>query len=100
MIFRTGPGSVLNAISRMSPPHPGHSSGNSSPARVISFARASRGGASERGFALESQQPSAACAPPVACPPGVISPGVPDGAFFANAVTAVRSLWFHAHTPW
>jgi len=25
---RSGPGSVMNAMSRMSPPHPGHSSGN------------------------------------------------------------------------
>jgi anaerobic glycerol-3-phosphate dehydrogenase len=32
--------SSLNAISRMSPPHVGHASGNSSPTRAISFAQA------------------------------------------------------------
>jgi hypothetical protein len=37
-----GPGSVMNAISQMSPPHAGHSSGNSSPTRAISFAHAIR----------------------------------------------------------
>jgi hypothetical protein len=37
-IFRIGPGSVMKAISRMSPPHAGHSSGNSSPIRAMSLA--------------------------------------------------------------
>ena len=37
-----GPGSVMKAIRRMSPPHAGHSSGNSSPTRAISFAQAIR----------------------------------------------------------
>jgi hypothetical protein len=46
-----GPGSVLKAISRMSPPQVGHSSGNSSPNRAISFARAIREVSCERGFA-------------------------------------------------
>jgi hypothetical protein len=32
----------MTAISRMAPPHPGHSMGNSSPTRAISFARAIR----------------------------------------------------------
>jgi hypothetical protein len=36
--FRIGPGSVMNAISRMSPPHAGHSRGNSSPTRAMSLA--------------------------------------------------------------
>ena len=41
-IYRIGPGSVMNAMSRMSPPHPGHSSGNSSPTRAMSLAHAIR----------------------------------------------------------
>ena len=36
--FGLGPGSVMNAMSRMSPPHPGHATGNSSPTRAMSFA--------------------------------------------------------------
>jgi len=32
---------AMNTISRMSPPHPGHCSGNSSPSRAISFASSS-----------------------------------------------------------
>jgi len=35
-----GPGSVMKAISRMSPPHAGQTSGNSSPTRARSFAQA------------------------------------------------------------
>jgi hypothetical protein len=35
-IFRIGPGSLMNEITRMSPPQFGHSSGNSSPARAMS----------------------------------------------------------------
>ncbi len=50
-IFRIGPGSVMKAISRMSPPHAGHSSGNSSPTRARSFAQAIREVSCERGFA-------------------------------------------------
>jgi hypothetical protein len=43
-IFRIGPGSVMNAISRMSPPHAADWSGNSSPTRAMSLAQAfSRG---------------------------------------------------------
>ena len=41
-IFRIGPGSVMNAMSRMLPLHPGHSSGNSSPTRAMSLAHAIR----------------------------------------------------------
>ena len=37
-----GPGRVMNAISRMSPPHAGHASGNSFPTLAISFAQARR----------------------------------------------------------
>jgi hypothetical protein len=37
-----GPGSVMNAISRISPPHAWQSSGNSSATRAISFAHAIR----------------------------------------------------------
>jgi len=47
MIFRIGPGSVMKAISRMSPPQFGHSSGNSSPTRARSFAHAIRAGRKE-----------------------------------------------------
>ena len=39
-IFRNGPGSVMKAISRMSPPHARHAKGNSSPTRGSSFAHA------------------------------------------------------------
>ncbi len=63
-----GVGSWMNAMSRMSPPHPGHSSGNSSPTRAISFAQAILEASCERGFSRELQQPSAACPSP-ACPP-------------------------------
>jgi hypothetical protein len=49
-IFRIGPGSVMKAMSRMSPPHPGHSSGNSSPTRAISLAQAIREVSCERSF--------------------------------------------------
>jgi hypothetical protein len=38
----------MNAISRMSPPHAGHSSGNSSPTRASSFAQAIRDVSCER----------------------------------------------------
>jgi len=41
-IFRIGPGSVMKEMSRMSPPHAGHSSGNFSPTRAISLAQAIR----------------------------------------------------------
>ena len=41
----------------MSPPHPGHSSGNSSPTRAISFAQAIREVSCERGFWFASQHP-------------------------------------------
>ena len=41
-IFRIGPGSVMNAISRMSPPHAGHSSGPP-PILAKRFAQAIRG---------------------------------------------------------
>ena len=51
MIVRIGPGSVMKAMSRMSPPHAGHASGNSSPTRAISFAQAIREVSCERGFA-------------------------------------------------
>ena len=50
-IFRIGPGSVMKAMSRMSPPHAGHASGNSSPTRAISFAQATREVSCEQGFA-------------------------------------------------
>ena len=49
-IFRIGLGSVMKAISRMSPPQFGPSSGNSSPTRARSFAQAIRDVSCERGF--------------------------------------------------
>ncbi len=45
---RIGPGSVMKAISRMSPPHAGHLSGNSSPTQAISLAYVIREEACER----------------------------------------------------
>jgi hypothetical protein len=45
-----GPGSVMNVMSRMSPPHPGHCSGNSSLTRAISLAHAIRDVSCDRGF--------------------------------------------------
>jgi hypothetical protein len=55
-IFRIGPGSVMKAMSRMSPPHAGHWSGNSSPTRAISVAQVIREVSWERGFAWVPQQ--------------------------------------------
>jgi hypothetical protein len=43
--------SSLKAISQMSPPHFGHSGGNSSPTRAMSFAQAIREVSCDRGFA-------------------------------------------------
>jgi hypothetical protein len=43
-IFRNGSGSVMYAISRMSPPHAGHSSGNSPPTSLRRAAPARRAG--------------------------------------------------------
>jgi len=57
-ILRMGPGSVMNAIRRMSPPHAGHLSGNSSPARAMSLAQAIREVSCERGCCFALQQPS------------------------------------------
>jgi hypothetical protein len=41
----------MNAVSRMLLPHAGHSSGNSSRTRAMSFAHAIREVSCERGFA-------------------------------------------------
>ena len=49
-IFRIGPGSVMNAMTRMSPPQFGHWSGNSSPIRAMSLAQAIRDVSCERGL--------------------------------------------------
>ena len=49
----------------MSPPHAGHSSGNFSPTRAISFAQAIRDVSCERGLSTQPQQPVAACPLPV-----------------------------------
>ena len=38
-IFRISPGSVMNAISHISPPHPGHCLGNSPLTRAVIFKR-------------------------------------------------------------
>ena len=64
----TGPGSVMNAMSWMSPPHSRRAKGNSSPTRAISFAQAIRVVSWERRFSVDSQSPSAAYLP-TACPP-------------------------------
>ena len=55
--------SSLNAISRMSPPHAGHSSRNSSSTRSMSLAQAIREVSWKRGLSAESRQPPAACPP-------------------------------------
>ncbi len=54
--------------SRMSPPHSGHSSGNSSPTRAISFAHVILEVSCEWGLAPEWQQSPVARSSP-ACPP-------------------------------
>lgn len=48
-----------NAMRRMSPPHPGHSSGNSSSIRVISFAQTIREVSCKRGLSRESVRTTA-----------------------------------------
>jgi hypothetical protein len=83
-----------NAMSRMSPPHPGHASGNSSPTRAMSSAHAIREVSWERGLSLESQAPVAsppAACPPTACPPVAASHNLPLVPM-ASAVTAGLSL--------
>jgi hypothetical protein len=62
-----------NAISRMSPPHPGHSSGNSSPTRAMSLAHAIREVSWEGGLSHEPPQ-SAVASPRAACPPTASPP--------------------------
>ena len=85
----------MNAISRMSPPHPGHSSGNSSPTRAMSLAQAIREVSWVGGLSHEPQQspvasPPAAC-PPTACRPVAASRRLPTF-LMARAVTADLSL--------
>ena len=75
----------MNAMSRMSPPHPGHATGNSSPTRAMSLAHAIREVSWEGGLSHESQRspvvsPPAAC-PPTACPPVAASRGLPTFPF-------------------
>jgi hypothetical protein len=90
--------SSLNAISRMSPPHAGHASGNSSPTRAMSLAHAIRDVSCERGFRCASQQPPVA-RPSSVCPPVAASCRLPTFPI-ASAVTARLSLWLGANTPW
>lgn len=87
-IFRIAPGSVMKAISRISPPHPGHCSGNSSPTQAMSLAQAIREGACERGFARVSQQPSAAAAR-----------GLRDGSSCGRTCSRSGTLIDHAAKP-
>ena len=89
-IFRIVPGSVMNAISRMSPPHAGHSSGNSSPTRAMSLAHAIRDVSCERGFRCASQQPPVA-RPSSGCPPIAASCRLPTFPI-ASTVTARLSI--------
>jgi hypothetical protein len=72
-IFRNGPGSVMNEMSRMSPPHLGHSTGNSSPTRAMSLAQAIRKVSRKRSLSRESQQ-SPVASSPAACPPTAYPP--------------------------
>jgi hypothetical protein len=103
-----GPGSVMNAISRMSPPHAGHASGNSSPTRARSFAQAIREVSCE-GLAPAAQQsvpvPVSPCFPAFSysrvqpgtgtCSCGTRASPLPT----ASGVTARLSLWFGGNTP-
>ena len=82
----------------MSPPHAGHWSGNSSLTRAMSFAHAIRAVSWERGFASVPPQSPAAC-PASACPLVTASRCLPTFPT-ASAVTAGRSGWFGANTPW
>lgn len=50
-ILRIGAGSVMKAVSRMSPPQPGHTSGNGSTILAMSCAHAMRAVSWERGGA-------------------------------------------------
>jgi len=52
-IFRIGPGSAMNAISRMSPPQPGHWTGNSMPTRARSLAQGILEVSWQRGLSRE-----------------------------------------------
>ncbi len=81
----------------MSPPHAGHSSGNSSPTRAISLAQAIREVSWERGFWFASPQPPVAWSS-LAYPPVAASRCFPTFST-ARAVTAGRSGWFGAKTP-
>ena len=79
-IFRIGLGSVMNAISLMSLPQFGHSSGNSSPTRAMSFAQAIREVSCE-GLAPAAQQsvpvPVSLCFPAFSC--SRVQPGMQPG---------------------
>ncbi len=87
---------------RISPPHLGHASGNSSPSRASSFAQAIRDVSWWQGFVsmvpVEPQPPLPAAAETPAC-----SPVFAFRCFLrfpmASAVTACRSGWFGATTP-
>ena len=63
-----GFGSVMKAISLMSPPQFGYYRGNSSPTGVMSLAQVIREVSWERGVPPKSQQPPAACPPPASLP--------------------------------
>jgi hypothetical protein len=94
-IFRIGPGSVMNAMSRMSPPHPRARKRKLLAHRGMSLAHAIREVSWEGRLSHESHpwplaSPSAAC-PPTACPPVAASRGLPTFPM-ASAVTADLSL--------
>ena len=84
----------MNAINRMSPPHAGHSSGNSSPTRAMSFAHAIREVSCDRGLSECRSSPRGVTV--VSCVPAGTSPRLPmlptgaeaaDGAARRDSVT-------------
>ena len=85
-----GAGSVMNEMSRMSPPQAGHISGNASAIRASSFAHAMRDVSWDRFSVSVSAQPAGWLSGPAG--PGLLVPGATDLPAFpiASAVTSGR----------
>ena len=88
-----GAGSVMNEMSRMSPPQAGHSSGNASAIRASSFAHAMRDVSWDRFSVSVSAPPAGWLSGPAG--PGLHVPGPTDLPAFpiASAVTSGRRGW-------
>jgi len=88
-----GAGSVMNEMSRMSPPQAGHSSGNASAIRASSFAHAMRDVSWDRFSVSVSAQPAGWLSGPAG--PGLHVPGPTDLPAFpiASVVTSGRRGW-------